>query len=70
MYMYVLFELVYYLGYWDILYVTLLYCCYLIQDKTTPVFVAAQNGHVEALSLLISAGGNVNTADKVSRSKK
>ena len=55
---------------WYILYVTLLYCYYLIQDKTTPVYVAAQNGHVEALSLLISAGGNVNTADKVSRSKK
>ena len=69
MYMYVLFELVYYLGYWDILYVTLLYCCYLIQDKTTPVFVAAEKGHIEALSVLISAGADVNTARKVSYSK-
>ena len=50
------------------MYVTLLYCYYLIQDKGTPVCVAAQNGHVEALSVLISAGGNVNAADKVSES--
>ena len=55
----------YYLGYWYILYVTLLYCCYLIQDKATPVFVAAQNGHVEALSVLISTGADVNAASKV-----
>ena len=66
MYMYIPLELVCYLGYWYILYVTLLYCCYLIQDKGTPVYVAAQNGHVEALSVLISAGGNVNAANKVS----
>ena len=57
-----------YLGYWYILYVTLLYCCYLIQDKATPVSVAAAYGHVEALSVLISAGGNVNAANKVSES--
>ena len=64
-----LFELVCYLGYWYILYVTLLYCCYLIQDKATPVYVAAQNGHVEALSVLISSGADCNAADKVSYSK-
>ena len=33
------------------------------------MYVAAQNGHVEALSVLISAGGNVNAAKKVSYSK-
>ena len=69
MYMYVLLELVCYHGYWYILYVTLLYCCYLIQDKVTPVFIAAQNGHVEALSVLISTGADVNAARNVSYSK-
>ena len=37
-----------------------------IQDKFTPVYVAAQEGHVEALSLLISAGADINAANKVS----
>ena len=59
----------YYLGYWYILYVTLLYCCYLIQNKTTPVYIAAQTGHVEALSALISAGADFNAANNVSYSK-
>ena len=67
-YMYIPLELVCYLGYWYILYVTLLYCCYLIQNKETPVYVAAFNGHVEALSLLISAGADINAANKVSYS--
>ena len=66
MYMYVLFELVCYHGYWYILYVTLLYCCYLIQDKATPVWVAALNGHVGALEALIKAKADVNAADVVS----
>ena len=65
MYMYVLFELVCYLGYWYILYVTLLYCCYLIQDKQTPVLIAAFNGHVGALNVLIRAKADVNAADVV-----
>ena len=65
-YMYVLFELVCYHGYWYILYVTLLYCCYLIQDKATPVWVAALNGHVGALNVLIRAKADVNAADEVS----
>ena len=64
--MYIPLELVCYLGYWDIFYVTLLYCCYLIQDKATPVFIAAQKGHVEALSVLISANADINAAMKVS----
>ena len=34
----------------------------------TPVFVAAGKGHVKALSVLISAGADINTADKVSYS--
>ena len=39
-----------------------------MQDKFTPVFVAAQQGHVEALSVLISAGADFNAANKVSYS--
>ena len=39
-----------------------------MQNKTTPVYVAAQEGHVEALSVLISAGADLNAADKVSYS--
>ena len=66
MYMYVLFELVCYLGYWYILYFTLLYCCYLKQDKQTPVWIAAVNGRVEALNVLIRATADVNAADVVS----
>ena len=66
MYMYVLFELVCYLGYWYILYVTLLYCCYLIQSKQTPVWIAAFNGDVGVLNVLIRAKADVNAADVVS----
>ena len=66
MYMYVLFELVCYHGYWYILYVTLLYSCYLIQNKQTPVWVAASNGHVGALNVLIRAKADVNVAEVVS----
>ena len=65
MYMYVLFELVCYLGYWYILYVTLLYCCYLIQSKETPVWTAAFDGHVGALNVLIRAKADVNAASEV-----
>ena len=64
--MYVLFHLVCYLGYWYILYVTLLYCCYLIQYKKTPVWVAASCGHVGALNVLIRAKADVNAATVVS----
>ena len=66
--MYVPLELAYYLGYWYILYVTP-YCCYLIQNKITPVYAAAEHGHVEALSVLINSGANVNAAANVSYSK-
>ena len=38
----------------------------LVQDKATPVYIAAENGHVEALSILISAGADFNAANKVS----
>ena len=64
--MYVLFELVCYLGYWYILYVTLLYCCYLIQYKQTPVWKAAINGNVEALEVLVRAKADLDAADVVS----
>ena len=33
------------------------------------MYVAAQNGHVEALSMLISAGADYNAAKKVSYNK-
>ena len=73
MYMYVLFELVYYmymyLCYWYILYMCMLhrvYYCYFIQYKQTPVYAAAYNGHVGALNVLIRAKADVNAADGVS----
>ena len=34
----------------------------LLQDGTTPVYVAAQNGHIEALDVLIRAGADVTAA--------
>ena len=48
------------------LLVTLLYYCYLIQSKETPVWIAAINGHVGALNVLIKAKADVNTANVVS----
>ena len=63
-YMYML-ELVYYLV-TGTLYVTLFYCFYLIQYKETPVWVAALNGHVGALDVLIRAKADVNAFNLVS----
>ena len=37
-----------------------------MQDKITPVYVAAGQGQVGALKALISAGANFNTANVVS----
>jgi len=37
-----------------------------LQDEKTPVHHAAVNDHIEALTLLIEAGGDVNAGDKVS----
>ena len=37
-----------------------------IQNGATPVYIAAQQGHVGALKALISAGANINTAKMVS----
>ena len=36
------------------------------QDGTTPVYIAAQNGHVEALELLWTHGADVNKAKQAS----
>ena len=69
MYMYVLFELVYYpwlLVHIVHVYVTLLYCCYPIQYKQSPVWMAAVHGHVGTLSVLIRAKADVNAANVVS----
>ena len=37
-----------------------------MQDKRTPVWVAARNGHVGALNVLIKAKADVNAVDVVS----
>ena len=39
----------------------------LLQNGTTPVFVAAQNGHTEVLDVLIRAGADVKAATPVRR---
>ena len=36
-----------------------------MQDKCTPVIVAAQNGHVGVLSVLCNAGADLNAANNV-----
>ena len=38
----------------------------IIQGEKTPVYVAASNGNVDMLNMLIDAGGDVNIADLVS----
>ena len=60
--LYVLFYLMCYCGYY---YTVLL--LHIIQDKMTPVYVAASHGQVGALKVLISAGANFNTANMVSK---
>ena len=42
------------------------YCCYLIQGESTPLYVAAMIGNVDLLNMLIDAGGDVNIANEVS----
>ena len=39
---------------------------YLTQGENTPVFTAANHGHVGMLNMLIKEGGNVNIGDLVS----
>lgn len=36
-----------------------------LQNGSSPVFMAAGNGHIEALRLLLTANGDPNQADKV-----
>ena len=36
----------------------------LLQDGATPVYIAAENGHVEALDVLIRAGADVKAATR------
>ena len=43
-----------------------LYCWYLIQGETTPVYVAADLGNFDLLNMLIDAGCDVNIANVVS----
>ena len=37
----------------------------LMQDGTTPLYMASQNGHEGAVKLLLDKGANVNQQDKV-----
>ena len=53
---------------WLLLHICMLhciYCCYLIQNKQTPVYAAAFHGHAGALNVLIGAKADVNAADVV-----
>ena len=36
------------------------------QDGTTPLYIAALNGHIEVLKYLVSCGAVIDKADKVS----
>ena len=38
---------------------------WLFKNGATPVYIAAQNGHVDALRLLLEAKGDPNNAHKV-----
>ena len=40
----------------------------MVQDKYTPLHLAAMNGHSETVQLLLTAKGNVNAEDRVSAS--
>ena len=39
----------------------------LLQEQSTPVFIAAEKGHTAALEVLIRAGADVNAATTVRR---
>ena len=48
------------------LWAALHYCWYFTQGENTPVFTAANHGHVDMLNMLIEKGGDVNIGDLVS----
>ena len=52
-------------GYWST-YERCYLTCTCVQNGATPVYIAAQKGHVGALKALISAGANFNAANVVS----
>ena len=42
--------------------------CFYIQDGTTPLFMACQDGHETVVKLLLDGGSDVNKATDVSKS--
>ena len=43
-------------------------CCGLVQERYTPLHMAAMNGHSESVQLLLTAKGNINAETKVNDS--
>jgi len=42
----------------------------LLQNRATPLMVAAQHGHAQVVTRLVEAGANVNAADQVQDSTR
>ena len=38
-----------------------------MQDGTSPVYIASQNGHTDVVDLLVQAGAEINLAETVVR---
>ena len=44
---------------------TLVDCFVFVQDGTTPIYMAAQDGHVDTVRVLVESKADVNAADSV-----
>lgn len=44
---------------------TICSACYLIQDKTSPLWIACQMGHNDVVKLLLHAGASIDQCRKV-----